>query len=176
MNGRGTFQDLATAFRKCLDEIQHVRSLLQAKRTTHNPAVPRRNRIDGRPLDAVLSMRGTVVGGTYRAAISKRALLHGEIIGREMGIATWCSFAGTNERAVAHGEFVETRDSLQKVLKALTAKGINIESIRNHGLGEEPQFLFVRFWGQGAALDLARAIRYALDIEVGAISLPETRR
>jgi hypothetical protein len=115
-------------------------------------------------------MKGVVNEGVYRAAIGKRATLHGEVIGREMGMSTWVSFAGTNDRAIANGDFIETADDLKKVLKALRTKGINIVSIRNHTFGEQPRFVFVRFWGQGTALELARAVRYVLDVEVGVIS------
>jgi hypothetical protein len=172
VTGMGTFEDLASAFRKALDEIRRVR------RTTNRPssrftapAVPDTSAIDAGPINAVLSMRGVVIGGVYKAAIGKKALLHGEQIGREMGMSTWVSFAGSNDHAVVQGEFVETRDDLNKVLAAFRAKGINIASIRNHTLGEHPQLVFVRFWGQGTALELAKALRYVLDIEVGAISL-----
>ena len=122
------------------------------------------------PLDAVLSMRGVAVGGVYKGAMGKRTLLHGELVGREMGMSTWFSFAGTNDRALAQGEFVETAGDLKKVLIALRAKGINIISIRNHTLSEQPQLVFVRFWRQGTALELAKALRYVLDVDVGAIS------
>jgi len=71
-------------------------------------------------------MRGAVVGGVYKAAIGKRAMLHGEQIGREMGMSTWVNFGGTNDRALAHGEFVA-------------------------------------------------AVRYVLDVEVGATSIPGKR-
>jgi biotin operon repressor len=120
-------------------------------------------------------MKGVVTGGVYRTALGKRAILHGEQIGREMGMSTWVSFAGTNDRALAQGEFVETWDDLQKVLKALRTKGINVASIRNHTLGEQPQLVFVRFWRQGTALELARALRYVLDVDFGAISLPANK-
>jgi len=126
--------------------------------------------IDGSPLDTILSMRGVVISGVYKAAIGSRAVLHGELIGREMGMSTWVSFAGTNDHAVAHGEFAETPDGLKTLLKALRSKGINIISIRNHTLGEHPQFVFVRFWGQDSALELAKKIRYVLDTQVGVMA------
>jgi len=87
-----------------------------------------------------------------------------------MGMSTWVSFAGTNDHAVAHGEFAETPDGLKTLLKALRSKGINIISIRNHTLGEHPQFVFVHFWGQDSALELAKKIRYVLDTQVGAMA------
>src|SRR5204862_5009191 len=123
--------------------------------------------IDSAPLDAILSMKGTVREGAYRAAIGSRALLHGEPVGREMGMSTWISVAATNDRAVAHGELVASPEDLQNVLKAFRAKGISVISIRNHTVGEHPQFIFVQFRGQGGAIQLARAVRYTLDIQVG---------
>jgi hypothetical protein len=132
--------------------------------------------IDNRPLDTILSMRGVIIGGTYRAAIGKRGTIHGELVGREMGMTTWFSFVGTNDRAIAYGEFVEARNDVQNVLKALASKGMRIDSIRNHTMGEEPQFVFIRFWGQGTALDLAKSLRNVLDVEVGAVPPPGPRR
>jgi hypothetical protein len=161
----GTFHDLAAGFRKCLDEIQHVRRSNGRPRATA-PDAPVDSSIDPAPLDAVLSMKGTLVNGAYRAAIGSNALLHGEQVGREMGMSTWISIAGTNDHAVAHGEFIACTDDLQKVLKALLMKGISVMSIRNHTVGEHPQFVFVQFRGEGAAFQLARAVRYALDAQV----------
>jgi hypothetical protein len=131
--------------------------------------------IDSRPLAPTLSMRVTVIDGVYKAAIGKRAIVTGELVGREIGITTWLSVSGTNDRAVAHGESVETTEDLQRVLKALRVKGINIESIRNHTVGEHPQLIFIRFWGQGAALELAKAIRYVLAVDVGVLSGPAAK-
>jgi hypothetical protein len=166
LSGIGTFQNLAAAFRKCLDEIQHMRRAVIRPKSLP-PDVPMVSSINPAPLDAVLCVKGGLAEGAYRAAIGTRALLHGEKIGREMGMSTWISVAGTNDRAVANGEFVASSDDLQKVLKALRAKGISIVSIRNHSVGEQPQFVFVRFWGKGGAVELAKAIRYALDFQVG---------
>ena len=163
----GTFQDLAAGFRRCLDQIQQVRRARAGGRPdTTVPDAPIESSIDPAPLDAVLSMKGAAIGGAYRAAIGTNALLRGEEVGREMGMSTWVSVAGTNDHAIAHGEFIARMDDLQRVIRALRAKGLSVTSIRNHTLGEEPQFVFVHFRGEGTALDLARAVRYALDAQV----------
>ena len=174
VTARGTFEELATGFRKCLDVIQQVRRSRNRPSVTR-PDAPVESSIDPAPLDAVLEMKGTMIGGTYRAAIGTRALLYGESVGREMGMSTWVSVAGTNDRSVAHGDFVTTADDLQNVLKALRAKGISITSIRNHTLGEHPRLVFVHFWGEGSALDLVRAIRFALDAQVGSAATVTTK-
>jgi hypothetical protein len=118
----------------------------------------------------ILSMRGSVSQGVYRAAIGQRALLFDELLGREMGISTWVVFTGTDNNALAHGEFVTRPDELQKLLKALISRNIKVVSILNHMVGEHPEFLFVRFWQQGRSVEVAKGVRYALDVQVGAIA------
>jgi hypothetical protein len=160
----GAFQDLAARFRKCLDEIRAVRKA-KGRVTETAPNVPVESSINAAPLDVILSMKGTVIGGAYRAAIGANAFLLGEPVGRDMGMSTWVSIAGTNNRAVAHGEFLASQDNLQKLLRALSLKGISVISIRNHTVGELPQFVFVLFRAEGTASDVARAIRYSLDAQ-----------
>ena len=157
LTGTGTYQDLAAAFRKALDEIRHVRADVSRKVAKFaSPDVNLDSSIDPGPLDTILSMKGSVSEGVYRAAVGRRALLHGETIGREMGISTWVGFAGTDDHTVVQGEFAATSDELQNLLKALRSKNFKVTSIRNHTAGEHPQFLFVRFWQQGKSVELAR--------------------
>jgi len=163
--GVGSFQELAAAFRQCLDEIELVRRGIRTKSTP--PEAQLVSSIDPDLLDKILSMKGVVIEGVYRAAIGTRTLLYGELIGREMGISTWVSFAGTNDRAVMQGELVTGPNDLQTVLKALSAKSIQVASIRDHKVAEHPQVAIVHFWGQGSATELAKAIRSVLNVQVG---------
>ena len=166
LNGTGTFQGLAEAFRRCLDETIEVRRANNHPRTAA-PTAPLESSIDSAPLDAALSIKGDVVDGTYRATVGANALPGRTQVRPEMGMSTWISLAGTNERAIAHGEFIATSDDLQSVLKALRAKGMSIISIRNHTIGELPQCVFVYFRGEGPAIELAKAIKFALDVWMG---------
>jgi hypothetical protein len=76
--GVGTFQGLATATRKTLDEIQVVRRKNAGKSASvPAPAFPKVSAISGPPLDAVLAMRGVVTGGVYKAAIGRKGLCTG---------------------------------------------------------------------------------------------------
>jgi hypothetical protein len=166
VSATGTFQDLAAGFRKCLDEIQQVRRA-GGRPNIMAPSAPVESSIDPEPLDAVLSLKGVVIGGAYRAEIGANAVVRGDQLDREMGMSTWVSVAGTNDRAVAHGEFVTRTDALKRVLRALRAKRISIISVRNHTLGEDPQLVFVHFRGEGTAVDLAQAVRFVLDTQAG---------
>ena len=165
ITGVGTFQNLAAAFRECIDEIERVRKGLGNKALP--PEAQLVSSIDPEPLDRILSMKGVVIDGVYRAAIGTRTLLHGEQIGREMGVSTWVSFAGDNDRAVMHGELVTGPDDLQTALKALSTKSIKVASMRDHTVGEHPQIVFVHFWTEGSAIEMAKAIRYVLNVQIG---------
>jgi hypothetical protein len=169
ITGLGSFPTLASAFRRGLDAIQRVRKKTAiSPKLASKPTISIESAIDPTPIDTVLSMKGTVASGVYRAGIGTRTILNGEVIGREMGMSTWVSIAGTNDHALVQGEFIENPNGLRRLVAALRARGMNIASIRNHTLGEHPQSVFVRFWGEGTALQLARAVRYALDVQVGA--------
>jgi len=83
LSGTGSFEKLASAFRKCLDTSAAARSS-----TTSGPArsqFPKTSTIDAGPIDAILSMKGTVTNGVYRASIGQISVLNNTPIGKEMG-------------------------------------------------------------------------------------------
>ena len=80
-----------------------------------------------------------------------------------MGINTWAAFGGTNDNAVVDGDFALLEDEIQPVLKALRNSNISIVAIHNHMINENPRMLFLHFWGQDNAIDLAHGIKNALD-------------
>jgi hypothetical protein len=164
--GAGEFRQLATDVRRSLDGVDHAGRSASPARHSAPVGLPTKNTIDAGPIDEILAMRGTAVGGIYRAAIGRKVLLGGETVGREMGMSTWVSFAGTNDHALSQVELVATSDELQRVLSTAANAGMNITSIRNHTIGEHPQMIFVRFWSEGTSIALAKAVRHVLEVQV----------
>jgi hypothetical protein len=167
LNAEGTYQALGDGYRKVLDEVHRIRAERRSSSVPKSTGAPTRNAIDAPPLNTILSMRGVVVDGIYRAAIGRISLLNGTPLGREMGVSTNVAISGTNQQAVLDADVVANADELQRVLQAIRTRNLNINAIRNHFVGEHPQMYFVRVSGQGTAVDLARAIRYVLEVEVG---------
>jgi len=81
-----------------------------------------------------------------------------------MGTATVLNFQPTGGgRAAINGDFVLTRDEVQPVIAALKANGIQVVSVHNHMLDEEPRLFFMHFWANDEAVKLALGLRAALD-------------
>jgi hypothetical protein len=81
-----------------------------------------------------------------------------------MGINTWGAFAGSDDKAIADGDFAMRETELQNVLKTLRTAGINVVAIHQHMTGEQPRIMFLHYWGVAPANDLAKGLRAALDV------------
>ena len=116
------------------------------------------------PVDSVLRVRGRMRDGTYEITLPRSATVEGFDLGESSGIASRVTFAGGPSSAVVSGRLALLEEELQPTLKALRAAGIEIASIDDDAMGEEPNYVHVHLWGRGSATSLARAIRDALDV------------
>jgi hypothetical protein len=166
IGGAGAVDQLAGGVKKVLDAVKAVRAAAAAPPSKFpGDPVPGRNAITAAPLDALFGVKGEVNNGMYKATIGRTATMHGAKAGKQMGVNTWAAFAGTDENALVDGDFAMTQDELQPVLKALRKAGINVVAIHNHMTHEEPQYVFLHYWGKGPAAALARGLKSALDTQ-----------
>jgi hypothetical protein len=166
IGGSGEVDKLASAVKKVLDAQRGVRSAsAEPGRSFPGGTVPSENKISQAPLDQILGLKGEMNSGMYKATIGRSATHHGTKAGKQMGVNTWAAFAGTDDMASVDGDFAMTEDELQAVLKALRKAGVHIVAIHNHMTHEEPQYVFLHYWGKGKAADLAKALRSALDTQ-----------
>jgi hypothetical protein len=116
------------------------------------------------PVDSVVRVRGRMRDGMYEITLPRSAILEGFDLGESSGIASRVTFAGGPASAVVRGRLALLEGELQPALKALRAAGIEIASIDDDAMGEEPNYVYVHLWGRGRATALAQAIRDALDV------------
>jgi hypothetical protein len=89
----------------------------------------------------------------------------GVVIPPAMGVATALNFQPTGEgKAASTGDFVLRAAEVNRVLRALRKRGIEVTAVHNHMLGEEPRLFFMHFWAVGDAAQVARGLRTALDV------------
>jgi hypothetical protein len=166
IGGSGDVTKLATAVKKVIDAQRAVRTASAGPaRAFSGSPIPTENKITAGPIDEILGTKGEMNNGMYKATIGRAGTHHGAKIGKQMGVNTWAAFAGTDELASVDGDFVMTEDELQGVLKALRKSGIHIVAIHNHMTHEQPRFVFLHYWGKGPALELARAVRSAMQTQ-----------
>ena len=164
IGGTGSPEQLAASVKKVLDAVKRIRvdAPTPAGRFPGEP-VSEKNAISAASLDTILNVKGESSNGMYKATIGRSASMHGANVGKQMGVNTWAAFAGTDENALVDGDFAMTKEELQGVLKSLRKSGINIVAIHNHMTHEEPQYVFLHYWGKGPAKQLATALKQALD-------------
>jgi hypothetical protein len=114
-------------------------------------------------VDSILGMRGERRSEAYEIEFPGSTKLEGYDLGASSGIVSRVTLWGSNARAAAIGRIALSEDELQPVLRALRAAGLEITTIDDPLVGEDPPLVFVHFWGRGRAADLARAVRDALD-------------
>jgi hypothetical protein len=164
--GSGAADKLAAAVRRAMDKVKEIRSVNpQPAARFSGTAVPEANSITAATIDGILGVKGQANSGMYKAVISRKAAMYGKTVGNQMGVNTWAASAGTDDTAFVDGDFAMLKSEVQPVLKAMRKAGINIVAIHNHMTHEEPQYIFLHYWGKGAAAGLAKGQRSALDTQ-----------
>lgn len=122
--------------------------------------------LDTAAINRTLGRTGKVSGGVYQVSVPRAEKIQasGIEVPASMGTATVLNFQPTGGgRAAINGDFVMTRDEVQPVIAALKANDIQVVTIHNHMVDEEPRLFFMHFWANDDAVKLARGLRAALD-------------
>lgn len=122
--------------------------------------------LDTAAINRALGRSGKVSGGVYQVSIPRveKIQASGIEVPGSMGTATALNFQPTGGgRAAINGDFVMTADEVQPVIAALKANGIQVVTLHNHMLHEEPRLFFMHFWANDDPVKLARGLRAALD-------------
>lgn len=165
VSGMGYADKLAAAVKKVLDAPEQVRSGQATPATKYAVApVSAESHITAGPLEGIFGKKGEANSGMFKVSYGRPVKVHGATMGDAMGVNTWAGFAGTDDQAMVDGDFAVLEGELQPVLKSLRKSGINIVAIHQHMTHEEPRVIFLHYWGQGKAEDLAKAVRAAVNL------------
>ena len=126
--------------------------------------VPEQSRV----IDRIMGGTGTYVAdeGVYKVVLPQEKVTivqDYQKLSPNTGLNSWVAFPpAVHHEALLTGQFLLLEDEVDHVLTAEP--------------GEHQQLLFVRFWEQGRAADLATKLRYALNVQVGVTPPPSTLR
>jgi hypothetical protein len=165
IDGMGDPSKVAAAIKKVLDTPDQVRSKQASAASKYaEPPVPTESHITSAPLESIFGKKGEANNGMFKVSFGRPVKMHGVTAGDAMGANTWAGFAGMDDQAVVDGDFAVLENELQPVLKSLRGAGINIVAIHQHMTGEEPRLIFLHYWGQGKAQNLAKAVHAAISL------------
>ncbi len=166
LGGEGAQDALAAAVGKALAKVKEIRAAKPTPASDFGKPIPKTSSITGGTIEETLGVKGQAKDGMFKVVIGRKVRVAcGCEVGKEMGVNTWAAFAGTDDDAVADGDFAVLEEELQPVLKALRKADINIVAIHHHMTFESPRMLFLHYWGRGKTSDLARGIKTALDVQ-----------
>jgi hypothetical protein len=91
------------------------------------------------------------------------------------GFGGWVAMTkGTGGMDVMMGDLVLLQDEVDPVMSALLDNGLDVTALHNHFFWEEPRIFYMHVDGRGAALELARKLKPALDLIGKGTSPPTT--
>ena len=122
--------------------------------------------LDTDRLDEIIGHEGENTGTTYNFSIPRAepVTAGGAEIPASAGVVTVMNFQPTGGgEAAINGDFVMTADEVDPVTEALRENGIEVMSLHNHMLDEEPRLFYMHFWAEDEAEKLARGLGEALE-------------
>ncbi len=129
-------------------------------------AVPETKTEVAKKIENILGYDGSMAGGILHVNITRndiRVEMMGTEIPGSMGMNTSLNFQIDGERAAINGDFLLLSGEVNPVIKALRDNGIEIASLHNHLLDDEPRMFFMHFWAYADSVSLAKGLKAALD-------------
>jgi superfamily II DNA helicase RecQ len=117
-------------------------------------------------IQETLGHKGHIKGGVLQVSIprSEHIKMEGVTLPPSMGMATALNFQATDDgKVAATGDFVLTRDEVDRVTKALAENGIAVTALHNHLVHGIPDLYFMHFWANDSAEKVAKGLRAGLD-------------
>lgn len=164
LHGMGTPEELARKYAKAIAETKISPKNQPPSETA--PSKTGKDIFDIPKLNAIIKYEPAVNGTTIKYTIGRDDLTitaMGAELTSSIGLNTWASFTGTMDNAMVAGDVAMQEHEVNAVIKVLRANNIEVVAVHNHMLGDNPHMIFLHYLGVGAALQLAKGFREALD-------------
>jgi hypothetical protein len=153
------------------DEVELAKGVREALALTKSPlgataSAPETKPVIATEIERIIGYQGSMGGDVFHITVPRNDIhvaAMGTMVPGSMGMNTPFNFQLDGKNAAINGNFMLRPSELNPVIKALQANGIEVASIHNHLLDNEPQLVFMHFWAYGDAVGLAKGLRAALD-------------
>ena len=164
VHGHGLAADLATEVKPAIALMG--RGLPQGARPPPAPTAAATS-LDTAALSKVIGYPGDQNGPVFKITIGRPDIVMremGAVINARMGLNTWAAFVGTNDDAMVAGDVAMLENEVTPVLAALRRHNLSVVAMHHHMVDARPVVIFLHYWGQGPAAELAAGVRSALDV------------
>jgi uncharacterized protein DUF1259 len=153
------------------DEVELAKGVQEALALTKSPLAATASAPGTKPeianeIERIVGYQGSMGGDVFHITVPRNDIhvaAMGTMVPGSMGMNTPFNFQLDGKNAAINGDFMLRPSEVNPVIKALQANGIEVVSIHNHLLDNEPQLVFMHFWAHGDAVGLAKGLRAALD-------------
>jgi hypothetical protein len=152
------------------DEVEIAKGIREALALTKSPLLATPSSPETKPelakeIERIIGYEGVMGGGVFHITVPRNDIhVHAmdAAIPGSMGMNTPLNFQFDGKNAAINGDFMLRAAELNPVIKTLRANGIEVASVHNHMLDDEPRLIFMHFWAHGDAVDLAKGLKAAL--------------
>ena len=152
------------------DEVEMAKGIREALALTKSPLVSTPSGPEAKPelakeIERIIGYEGVMGGDVFHITVPRNDVhVHAmsTAIPGSMGMNTPLNFQFDGKNAAINGDFMLLAAELNPVIKVLRANGIEVASVHNHMLDDEPRLIFMHFWANGDAVDLAKGLKAAL--------------
>ena len=157
------------------NEVEMAKGIREALALTKSPLVSTPSGPETKPelakeIERIIGHEGGMGGGVFHITVPRNDVhVHamGTSIPGSMGMNTPLNFQLDGKNAAINGDFMLLPAEVNPVIKVLRSNGIEVASVHNHMLDDEPRLVFMHFWAYGDAVDLAKGLKAAL-MRIGA--------
>lgn len=165
VHGMGPATDLATRLKPATDMIDSFRAG-HLKGAAAKPTPAAKPGLDTAQVDQIIGHKGQDIDAVHKITIGRDDLDLTEMgakIGTRMGLNIWAAFYGTDQQAMVAGDIAMLEGEVNPVLIALRKHDLDVVAVHQHMLGSPTPIIFLHYWGQGPAAQLAQGFKAALD-------------
>lgn len=153
------------------DEVELAKAVRDALTLTKTPLATAPSGPEAKPelakeIERIIGYTGSMGGGVLHVIAPRndiRVRAMSAMIPGSMGMNTPLNFQLDGKNAAVNGDFILLANEVNPTIKVLRANGIEVASVHNHMLDDEPRLFFMHFWAYGDAVNLAKGLRSALD-------------
>ena len=122
-------------------------------------------RLDAQGIEQALGVPGKVQGDVFKVSLPRTDLsvsIEGLRIQPRFALGSWVAFKARGDAAVAHGDLVLLEKEVAAVMERLQEHGVTFTALHNHLIRESPKVMYLHFWAEGPASQMASRLREAL--------------